>query len=280
MRLINCLEAAAPERPAGGESYASQRFSRPWISWGAEDWSAWGLEFGEQAAAWAQQFGQLVEPASWKPLDAGVNVRLHKGNARLEGIEAKACSVRLTKGNLTLEGGRIADLQLSTASGNVECRAVFPEKDWEMATNHGNLRLSLPADAQARLDAATRHGDIRSAVPLVRVARPGPEARRGGRMVGALGAAEGEPAQIHMTTLHGDIHIDVQPGGKAPAPAAPEAAQPAPPPVEAVEAARPVEPVEPPAPPEDPRLAVLQALSEGVISAREAEQLLESLEPE
>ena len=31
-------------------------------------------------------------------------------------------------------------------------------------------------------------------VPLVCVARPGPEARRGGRMVGTLGQSEGKPA--------------------------------------------------------------------------------------
>lgn len=279
VRLMRCLEAAAPERPAGGESYFPYRSSRPWTAWDAEDWSAWGMEFGEQVSTWARQFGRFMEHADWRPLSAGVNVRLLKGNARLENIEARACSVRLTKGNLTLEGGRVADLQLSTASGNVECRAVFPEKDWEIAANHGDLHLSLPADAQARLDAATRHGDIRSEVPLVRVARPGPEARRGGRMVGTLGAAEGGPAQIRLTTLHGDIHIDVQPGAaRRPAePAVPvqAPAQAAPEPVRSSS-----EPVETPVSPQDPRLAVLQALSEGVINVQEAEQLLASLEPE
>ena len=48
-------------------------------------------------------------------------------------------------------------------------------------------------------------------VPLVRVARPGPEARRGGRMVGTLGQSEGKPAQVTLVVANGDIRIDLQP---------------------------------------------------------------------
>ena len=44
----------------------------------------------------------------------------------------------------------------------------------------------------------------------MRVARPGPEARFGGRMVGTIGTMENISAQLSLAASHGNINIDVQ----------------------------------------------------------------------
>jgi Toastrack DUF4097 len=186
----------------------------PWDWWwdfGGEDWAEWGAQFGEQARVWAQQFAsQFLGSNDWLPEKGGLNVRLGKGDAQLERIEAKSCIVRLANGDVKLEEGRIENLDVDVAHGGVTCEGVLPVEEWEIATRHGDIQLELPNDTRARLDVATRHGDIDSDVPLVRVGRPGPEARHGGRMVGTVGQAGGSAAQISLTAQSGDIRIEWQ----------------------------------------------------------------------
>jgi hypothetical protein len=89
---------------------------------------------------------------------------------------------------------------------------AVPEGDWNIKAVHGDIHLSLPANASARLDAATRHGDIRSEIPMVRVARQGPETYHGGRMVGVIGTkTEGQIPELRISIMHGDIDIKSQP---------------------------------------------------------------------
>lgn len=168
---------------------------------------------------------------------------------------------------------------------------------------YGDIDLTLPADAQGRLDAATRKGDLRSDVPLVRVARPGPESHGGGRMVGALGSAESARAQIDLVTQHGDISIHLGPASRrTPVPDSQpaEAASSSGPAVQpegvegeayptadvqnvetnpaTTENNHPVEvqaAVEPRT--EDPALAILQALEDGLINVEEADRMLQEL---
>jgi hypothetical protein len=312
VKFEHCTEVDMPEPPpqpegepepqatpveegmgATGEFHFGREMPHPpwdWLSWAEGDWAAWGMRVSQQAMAWAQQFSQISEQWGWRPQKAGLNLRIGKGNVHLEKIEAKACLVSLSKGDVKLEQGRIARLEANTAHGDVTCESIMPVGDWSIKTSHGNIRLSLPSEAQVRLDVATRRGDIRTEVPLIRVSRPGPEARRGGRMVGTLGQAGETADQISLATINGNIVIDVL-QGKSPYAAKPaqedapfEATAPAPQPAAAsstsaeTEGEKVASAAGPAQPAYDSQLAILQALSEGHISVEEAEQLLRSFD--
>ena len=310
VELKHCSEADMPERPAipqdrpdfqtstVGEGNMRSRFFRNWRYWVSEDWADWGMEFGEKARAWGQQFGQFLDHMGWMPHKTGISLQIGKGDIRFEDIQAGACLIKLSKGNAVLERGLINELNIFLSHGNLDCKSILPAGDWLIEASHGNIHLSLPSDTQARLDVATRQGDIHSEIPLVRVARPGPEARFGGRMVGTIGAIDDISSQLSLAASHGNIDIDVQ-QAKSPYPRkAPQhqtsqkveepSSQPS------VENPATDEPVAPPGlpiveknigvpdttqPEVDPRLAILQALRDGSISVDEAEQLLLKLEP-
>jgi hypothetical protein len=310
---VHCTESDMPEAPplpegeeepqatpvgegtaAAGEFHFGGGRSYPawdWLSWAEEDWAAWGMRISQQAMAWAQQFSHLPEQWGWWPRKAGFNLNAGKGSVRLEQIEAKACAVNLGKGDVKLEQGRIGRLVANTAHGDIKCESIMPEGNWAIKTRHGDIQLSLPSEAQVRLDVATRHGDIHTQVPLIRVPRPGPEARRGGRMVGSLGQAGETAAQVGLATMNGNIVIDLLPGRspyagqpaqeKAAATAPPAALQPAAASPASAETELPEDgsPASPAQPAYDSQLAILQALSERQISVDEAEQLLRSFAP-
>lgn len=281
-----------------------------WFGFDGEDWAEWGQQFGEQARVWAQQFaGHFVSAVDWLPEKAGVSIKIGRGDTKLEDIQAKSCSINVASGEAGLKGGRIETLDIGVSHGEIDCESVMPAGDWEIEIKNGSIRLALPSNAQARLDVATRHGDIDSEVPLVRVGRPGPESRYGGRMVGTLGQADDDIAQVSLTALKGDIDIRLNheksrfspkpvpsaepaetedpesnpPAASSPQPAAGSATIVAP----SAEAENtPIEPdktkekasAENPGPSYDSQLAILQALSAGQISVDEAAKLLRSME--
>jgi hypothetical protein len=280
-----------------------------WFGFDAYDWSDWGTQFGEQARVWAQQFAShFIGTVDWLSEKAGVNVRSGKGDTKLQDLVARACSVKLASGDVELKGGWIESLIVDISHGGVKCESVLPAGDWAIAMRNGDVSLALPSNTQARLDVATRHGDIDSQVPLVRVGRPGPESRYGGRMVGTLGQSEDNIAQVSVTALHGDISIRLMPEKSkfSPKPARAGAASDAKPPerkpagapaadstVEsattpmpptgtggaAIEADKPDEKASTTqaAPTYESQLAILQALSTGQITVEEAEKLLRSM---
>ncbi len=239
VQLEDCVEAPAPERPPMPE--AEVKFEVPpipkgpfahgtfgfeigkgprarfrmggpqeWMEIPSEEWAEWGAQVGEHARVWAEQFvGHMVGHFGWVVDKQGLSVYLGKGDANLERVEAQTCAVRVGNGNVELQRGRIQDLSVGAGSGEIECSGVLPTGEWSLQTRRGDISLELPADSQARLDAATRHGDIDSQAPLVRVPRPGPESRHGGRMVGTVGPTEGKGAEINLTALHGDIKIEL-----------------------------------------------------------------------
>jgi Toastrack DUF4097 len=289
-----------------------------WFGFDSADWAEWGQQFGEQARVWAQQFaGHFLGSVELLPEKAGVGIHSGHGDVELQEIDAKSCAAHLGSGAVKMKEGRIENLDVDVRHGDVECDSVLPAGDWAIEMKNGDIRLALPSNAQARLDVATRHGDIDSQVPLVRVGRPGPESRYGGRMVGTIGPAGENIAQVSLTTLRGDIEIRLKPekskftapqpgvGAARPAPSAPPAetkapvnnppATPSPQPSHVVESTAP--PIaEAPSPSSetdkpkveasgsqptagyDSQLAVLQALSAGQITVEEAAKLLRSME--
>jgi hypothetical protein len=321
-------EQPVPDRPPtvaqpAGTSPAEPGFEdfqipgpQEWFDWGPKDWTDWGTRFGGQARVWAQQFGHFWHQMGWQWPKSGLSLHAGKSDVMLTDVEAQACTIRTSKGDARVEDGAIDNLIVSSSHGDILVEGVYPLQTWDLKTTQGDIRLSLPADAQVRLDAATRQGDLHSEIPLVRVARPGPESRRGGRLVGTMGTAETARAEISLATLHGDIEI-VRGKATRRAPAAQSAANqpgqawqmpPVTPPVPPVPPIPPTPPIPPGdydptaegivdlanqvvpeagsgvglAEPEseqaqpDPVMAILQALREGAISVEEADRLIES----
>jgi hypothetical protein len=278
-----------------------------WEEYGRE-WEEWGERFGEQVSHWAENFSRSFAfgfkfGADDAELPDGMHIRLGSGDIQLEDIDALLVSTRSGSGDVQIEGGRIAGLDVSNSRGDVEIQDVLPTSAWELVTRHGEIQLTLPGDAYARIDAATRHGEIECDAPLVRVGRPGPGARHGGRMVGTIGEGAGEPVDIHLETQHGDIEISMErrssryAGQAAPQSKSQErgmaraqANKPAPAAPPAPNAVVPVTVTDLPAaeaalnPPKEGRVqvydsqfAILQALQAGEITVAEAEMLLRSL---
>jgi hypothetical protein len=228
-----------------------------WRYWEDTDWEDWGLELGERIAGWAMDLGRFFERTAIDPKLAGLSVTIGQGDVQCEGIDASASLVRTSKGDIRLKGGRIGGLEVVTSKGDIECASIIPVGSWGLRTMHGDIRLSLPANASARLDAATRNGDILSEIPVVRVTRQGPETYHGRRMVGMVGPqAESKVPELHLSAMHGDIEIKSQP-----------AVFPSPDMMAAAPAGRAYR----------TQLEVLQALSKKRISVSEAERLLRDL---
>jgi hypothetical protein len=247
------------------------------------------MQLAEQAASWAGRISRFFTQPDWKPGDAGIHLRTGKGDAKLEYVVTKSCGIWLGKGNVTMDHGCIADLKAYAGHGDVKCESILPQGEWAVKTGHGNIRLSLPADTQAKLDIATRHGDIRSEIPLVRVGRPGPESRYGGRMVGTVGNLDSsrdsrpgyKPAEIDLATMNGDIRIGLL-RSESPYTTATTASASTGNEVNRVENEneRPIDTkVETPQQTYDSPLNVLQALSHGEITVEEAERVLKSFQP-
>jgi hypothetical protein len=316
--LERCAEAAMPERPSvphlemAGVGIHGE-FTWPCGPGAGWDWRGWVQEWLDRApwpewlsqAPWPEWFDATCGPwdqflstdgpavggrpsavtscGPWGQFlstdGQGLSLYLGKGNARVAGVEANSCRVWIGHGDLWLHGRRIGRLQMHLGRGNVECHAIPVSSVWSIDTRHGDIELGLPADAEARLDVATRHGEIRSDFPLVRIGRPGPEARHGRRMVGAIGRSE-NPSQISLSAMRGDIVIrrmtetsgdtqkkDSEAGVPSEGAAAPTVvAEPAP--AGAGDQAPPAD---------DPRLAILESLSRGEITVEEAARLLDGI---
>lgn len=281
-------------------------WSWDWTGFDGEDWAGWGTQMGEQARVWAQRFaGQFLSSIDWLPEKAAIGIRIGKGDAKLEQIEAQRCSVKLANGDVELKGGRIEKLQVRAAHGDIKCESTMPAGDWEVDTKNGNIQIVLPSNAKARLDVATRHGDIDSQVPLMRVGRPGPESRFGGRMVGTVGQPGQDAAALTLTTVRGDIGIRLDstksrfsdqptpatptgqtataetagPSSTSPTGAVSENVATVSKPAEATTVVADKQAKVSPAPVYDSQLSILQALSARQITVEEAEKLLESLKP-
>jgi hypothetical protein len=203
IRIKHFDEAEMPVMPPlpGGERQVNQEEPESWPDW----WEDYGMQ-------WRGRFGEKILKRLFGPTgekSPGVNLQTGKGDMQLEDIKAGTCIIRSARGDVKLKGGSLTGLDLVTFRGDIECESCLPGGDWGIRVTRGDIRISLPPDARARLDVATRHGEIRSQTPLVRVTRQGPEAWHGSRMVGTVGTSgDGSIAEIHMTTKHGDIKID------------------------------------------------------------------------
>jgi hypothetical protein len=264
-----------PEGPSG-------RTPWDWLGWGDTEWERWGEGLGEKIGWWALDFSRFFDRSEINVKNAGLSV--HTGNGNLEASEINSDSglFRISNGNLKLQEVQVADLNITVSHGNIEGRSLAPSGNWSVKNTHGNTRLSFASNVSARLDMATRNGNIHSDIPLVRVTRQGPETYYGKRMVGTIGpSVEGPLSELRIIATHGNIDVDSRSPGSQPASGPVNIKQ------EAVvsesspfktEAVMGIEKESPGQRPVDntPQ-AILEALHEGKISVKEAEDLLKNM---
>jgi hypothetical protein len=260
------VETEVPEKPPQPEETISEKpvTSAKFPDWGKDDWANWGLDIGQKV------FRKIFDQTEDGGKNPGISLKIAKGNLSLRDMEAQKCVVRSARSDAVISGGRISNLDINLARGNIACDSCVPDGEWNLQANNGNISLSVIPDVIARLNASTRSGEINSSVPLVKVTRQGPGAWHGGRMVGTLGTpseAKEKIPEIRLMSLKGNINIDAASAkgkyhGRPPAPRTPS------PPSRPSRKARityktPVE--------------VLEALSKGRISVDDAESILDNL---
>jgi DUF4097 and DUF4098 domain-containing protein YvlB len=132
-------------------------------------------------------------------------IKTGSGDVALSDAQAQGLEVTTGRGDCALRHVAVRSLQAKTGYGNLTLEGDPLGGQWEVRTGKGDLSLTLPATAAARVEAATRHGSVRSELPQVKVARPGPASQFGGRTIVVIGD---EPrAEIRLETTKGDINV-------------------------------------------------------------------------
>jgi DUF4097 and DUF4098 domain-containing protein YvlB len=101
---------------------------------------------------------------SVRGVDVAGTLRVHTGDGSLR-FDDVAGSLDLESGDGGARvSGKLQSLRLKTGDGSVEVRAdegSSMASDWEIRTGDGGLRLELPANFSANLDASTGDGSVR-----------------------------------------------------------------------------------------------------------------------
>lgn len=198
-------------------------------------------------------------------------VKTGSGDITLSDAQAQSLEMISGRGDCTLRQVTLHTLRSQTGFGDFSIEGDPLGGQWEVRTGKGDLSLTLPATAAARVEASTRHGSVRSELPQVKAARPGPVSQHGGRTIMVIGD---EPrAEVRLETIKGDISVRAA-GAAAPAVALER--QPAVMETGTLYAVRVEQPA--PSPAANQALTVLESLARGEISVDEAETLLRSLE--
>ena len=133
------------------------------------------------------------------------------GDIVLSAMDALKAHVSTGAGDILVHKGSLRELSASTSRGDITLRADLLEGQFDLKSTSGDLRVVLQPDANVRFEAATARGDLVSDVPGVKVGRPGPASRAGGRLVGVLGDGR---AELSLHTGRGDVRIRFPKGYK------------------------------------------------------------------
>ena len=152
------------------------------------------------------------------PRTANVRVENVNGQVEVDGVVAEVAA-STTNGSIEVTGAEGAvDASVVNGTVSVALARVDPKGRSAMRTTNGSVRLTLPADAGAEIDARTVNGGIGCDFDLADETR----ARR--RLEGRIGSGG---ARFELRTVNGAVNIDRgQPSRSAsspPAEATPEA---------------------------------------------------------
>jgi DUF4097 and DUF4098 domain-containing protein YvlB len=130
-------------------------------------------------------------------------IRLRTGDGHVEGEELDGTlEVQTGDGRIRI-GGRFDRLDLRTNDGSIEADTKSGSKistEWSLRTGDGSVRLRLPGDLQADLDALTNDGRITIDLPIAVSGVLGRSAVRG--------KLNGGGAPLRIKTGDGSIRID------------------------------------------------------------------------
>lgn len=132
----------------------------------------------------------------------GLNLRISTVNG---GLEARNLDGRMkfssTNGSIQVESAT-GSVRASTTNGRIEVQLdeVTADEDLAFSTTNGSIRLQLPADIQADIEARTVNGNIDSDLP---VEVTGHINRR--RLEGTI---NGGGAKLHLSTTNGSIRLE------------------------------------------------------------------------
>lgn len=132
----------------------------------------------------------------------GARVSVHDVNGRIE-IDGVAGSVEAQTVNGSIEANGLgSEVVASTTNGSVEVemRRVAASGRSRLSTTNGSVRLVLPGDAGAEIEATTVNGSVRCDFDLAAGARL---SRR--RVEGRIGPGG---SRFDLRTVNGPVHVD------------------------------------------------------------------------
>ena len=137
-------------------------------------------------------------------LGGDVEITTGEGDIVLSAQDNLKAHVHTGAGDINVHKGSLRELKAHTGGGDITVQADLLEGQFDLTSGAGDLSVVLQPDANVRFEAATARGDLVSDVPGVKVGRPGPASRAGGRLVGVLGDGR---TQLSLRTGKGDVTI-------------------------------------------------------------------------
>jgi hypothetical protein len=142
--------------------------------------------------------------------DGNLNVKEVRGNLQLETSDGDIrvndveglLHANTHDGNVDVEG-RFAMLNVRTGDGNIDARvnaSQTPQPGWTLRSSDGNIRLELPGDFAADLDAHSGDGSVKVDIPITTSGSIQDSAVRG--------KINGGGISIEIQTGDGDVHVE------------------------------------------------------------------------
>ena len=152
------------------------------------------------------------------PRESDLNLHTEDGNVKIDDVRGKL-DLETNDGNVTTHnvegqlranthdgnvdvGGRFDFLNVRTGDGNVDARVAatpVPQPGWFLSSGDGNVRLRIPDNLGADLDARTGDGSVKVDLPIT-VAGAGQENTIRGKV-------NGGGISIELRTGDGDIQV-------------------------------------------------------------------------
>jgi DUF4097 and DUF4098 domain-containing protein YvlB len=136
-----------------------------------------------------------------------------RGRTRVEGVSSELVlddvtgdvSAKAVSGDITLRGVKSSSVRAETVSGEITYEgSVGSTGTYEFNAHSGDVRLDIPANANAQLSLQTWSGEINSQFPMTMQTED--RGRRSKRMTFTIGSGAG--ARISAETFSGDITIE------------------------------------------------------------------------